>query len=75
VLGYVWTEWELEPAKLASLRDRLLTPRLVKVEHMQREDGFLDREYALGLNSSLSLGLPNMPHGTPHGQGMEEGMH
>jgi hypothetical protein len=65
VLGYVWAEWGFEPAKLATLRDHLLTSRLLKVEHVQREDDYLGPEYALVLDSCISLGLPNMPQGTP----------
>jgi hypothetical protein len=77
VLDYVWKEWQLAPAKLSALRQHLLCAAsgrpagevdqlqpLLKVEYFQREDDYLGSSYALGVNSCISLGLPDMPQGT-----------
>jgi hypothetical protein len=41
-----------------------LSQPLLKVEYFQREDDYLGSSYALGVNSYISLGLPDMPQGT-----------
>jgi hypothetical protein len=72
LLSYVWRQWEFKPAKLAALQAQLLSTQaevaggqpLLKMEHLRMEDDFLGGAYGLGIISSLSFGLPDLPQGT-----------
>jgi hypothetical protein len=80
-LAYVWRKREFKQTKLDAFRRLLLEPAstaagqqagqstgrppLLVMEHFRREEDFLGESYALGITSSLSLGLPHLPHGNP----------